>query len=106
LSRRHAGLNLGLQKGKPPPMRVEYINPFIASVRNTFQTMLSIDAERGAPYLRTTAESNFCVSGVIGLSGDAMGTVVLNMSKEVALGAASVLLLDKFTELTADVVDA
>jgi len=66
-------------------MRVEYINPFIASVRNAFQTMLSIDAERGAPYLRTTAESNFCVSGVIGLSGDAMGTVVLNMSKEVAL---------------------
>ena len=87
-------------------MRVEYINPFIASVRNAFQTMLSSDAQRGAPYLRTTAESDFCVSGVIGLSGDAVGTVVSNMSKEVALEIASVLLMDQFTELTADVVDA
>ncbi len=87
-------------------MRVEYINPFIASVRNAFQTMLSVEAQRGAPYLRTTAESDLCVSGVIGLSGDAVGTVVLNMSQEVALGIASVLLMEELTELTPDVVDA
>ncbi len=87
-------------------MRVEYINPFIASLRNAFQTMLSCDTERGAPYLRTAAESDFCVSGVIGLSGDAAGTVVLNMTKEVALGVASVLLMDQCTELNADVIDA
>ena len=87
-------------------MRAEYINPFIASVRNTFQTMLSSEAQRGTPYLRTAAESDFCVSGVIGLSGDAAGTIVLNMSQEVALGIASALLMDQFTELTADVIDA
>ncbi len=87
-------------------MRVEYINPFIASVRNAFQTMLSSDVQRGAPYLRSKAESDLCVSGVIGLSGDAVGSVVLNMSQEVALGIASVLLMDHFTELTDDVVDA
>ena len=87
-------------------MRTEYINPFITSVRNAFQTMLSIEVQRGAPYLRTTAASDLCVSGVIGLSGDAVGTVVLNMSKEVALGIASVLLMEEFTELTADVIDA
>ena len=89
-----------------PLMRVEYINPFIASVRNAFQTMLSTEVQRGSPYLRATAESDLCVSGVIGLSGDAVGTVVLNMSREVALGIASVLLLDQFSELTADVIDA
>ena len=87
-------------------MRVEYINPFIASVRNAFQTMLSSDAQRERPYLRTTAASDFYVSGVIGLSGDAVGTVVLNMSKEVALGVASILLMEQFSELTADVIDA
>jgi chemotaxis protein CheX len=87
-------------------MRVEYINPFIVSVRNAFKTMLSSDAERGAPFLRTTTASDFCVSGVIGLSGDAVGTVVLNMSKEVALGVASVLLMEQFTDLTPDVIDA
>ena len=87
-------------------MRDEYINPFIASVRNTFQTMLSSEAQRGTPYLRTAAESDFCVSGVIGLSGNAVGTIVLNMSQEVALGIASALLMDRFTELTADVIDA
>ena len=87
-------------------MRAEYINPFIASVKNAFQTMLSTEAQRGAPYLRTAAGSDFCVSGVIGLSGDAVGTVVLNMPTEVAPGVVSALLMDQFTELTADVVDA
>ncbi len=87
-------------------MRVEYINPFIASVRNVFQTMLSSEAQRGTPYLRTTAETDFCVSGVIGLSGNAVGTVVLNMTKEVALGAASVLLMEQISEISADVIDA
>jgi chemotaxis protein CheX len=87
-------------------MRVEYINPFIASVRNAFRTMLSADAERGTPYLRTVPASDFCVSGVIGLSGDAVGTVVLNMTKEVAVGAANVLLMEEFADLNPDVIDA
>jgi chemotaxis protein CheX len=87
-------------------MRVEYINPFIASLHHTFQTMLDCETQRGAPYLRTDGKADHCVSGVIGLSGLAVGTVVLNLSKEVALKAASAMLMMEMTELDADVIDA
>ena len=46
------------------------------------------------------------VSGVIGLSGRAVGTVVVSLSKEVAIKAASTMLMTDVDEVNADVVDA
>jgi len=43
---------------------------------------------------------------VIGLSGKAIGTVVLSLSKEVAVQAASTMLMAEYTELNDDVIDA
>jgi chemotaxis protein CheX len=87
-------------------MRVEYINSFISSLDRTFQTMLECKVTRGQPVLKDDVSPKFDVSGVIGLSGKAVGTVVLSFSKEVALQAASHLLMCEHTELDADVVDA
>jgi len=86
-------------------MQAEYINPFIRSLRNTFQTMLACEAHRGQLSVGLGAPTDG-VSGVIGLSGKARGTVVLNMSPQVALKAASVMLAEDVTEVNADVLDA
>ena len=43
---------------------------------------------------------------IIGLSGKASGTVVINMSLEVALAAASAMLMEEMTEMNDDVIDA
>jgi chemotaxis protein CheX len=87
-------------------MRVEYINPFIRSLNNAFQTMLGCEVQRGQISLKTSAGSDFEISGIIGLTGRAVGTVVLSLSRELALRAASTLLMVEATEINADVVDA
>lgn len=87
-------------------MRVEYINPFVKSLVTTFSTMLSCTATRGALRLKTDVHPQFDISGVIGLSGKAAGTVVVSLSKEVALKATSAMLMTETTEINSDVIDA
>ena len=87
-------------------MRAEYINPFIVSLRTALQTMVGLEVERGTPYLRTETRADYPISGVIGLSGLAVGTVVLNLSEEIALKAASAMLMTEIVTVDADVIDA
>ena len=87
-------------------MQAEYINPFIASLSNAFQTMLGCEVERGAITLKSNTSPKHEVSGIIGLSGKAVGTVVLSLSESVALKAASTMLMCEVNEINEDVVDA
>ncbi len=88
------------------PMQVEYINPFIKSLANVFETMLDCKPSLGEISLNHERVPKHSVSGVIGLSGKAKGTVVLSLSEEVALKAASTLLMIEATELDEEVIDA
>ena len=87
-------------------MQAEHINPFLRSVVNTFSTMLNCEARRGEIVLANTDKRHYPISGVIGLSGKAVGTVVINLSEEVALKAASAMLMMEITSLDDDVLDA
>ena len=87
-------------------MQAEHINPFIDSLVNTFSTMLNCEARRGPITLATHGMRTYPISGVIGLSGRAVGTVVINLSEEVALKAASTMLMMNLTEVNGDVIDA
>ena len=87
-------------------MKAEYINPFLSSTLCAFETMLACKLTRGTPFVKTGAQPQHEVSGVIGLSGKAQGTVVLGLSREAAISAAEVLLQERPAEINADVVDA
>jgi len=87
-------------------MRAEYINPFINSVCNTFETMLSCKATRGEMTLGPHEPELYEISGIIGMSGKAVGSVVLSLSRSVALKAASTMLMMEATEMDDDVIDA
>jgi chemotaxis protein CheX len=87
-------------------MRVEHINPFLNAVTNTFATMLDAECHRGDLTLGDAKKRLFPISGLIGLSGKAHGMVVINLSTEVALKAASALLMEEMTEINDDVIDA
>ena len=87
-------------------MKVEHINPFLSAVTNTFDTMLAADAHRGELALGDPKKRLYPISGLIGLSGRASGMVVLNLSEEVALKAASAMLMTELTEIDEDVLDA
>ncbi len=87
-------------------MKVEHINPFLSAVHNTFTTMLATEARRGDLSLGDPRHRTHPISGIIGLSGNASGTVVINLSEEVALAAASKLLLEDKQEVDSEVLDA
>jgi chemotaxis protein CheX len=87
-------------------MKVEYINPFLASTIAVFDTMLGCKLERGNPYLKNGTQPQHEVSGLIGLSGKAKGTVVLGLSREAALSATEMMLQARPQEINGDVRDA
>jgi len=87
-------------------MRVEYINPFIVSLTKTFETMVGCKPERGELRLAGADCPTYPISGVIGLSGKAVGTAVVSLSETVALKAAGALLMMECTEVDDDVIDA
>ena len=87
-------------------MQAEQINPFLSAVSNTFTTMLQCEARRGEMTLADPTKPKYPISGVIGLSGKAAGTVVINLSKEVAVKGASAMLMMEMTEMNEDVIDA
>jgi len=87
-------------------MKAEYINPFVKSLVNTFGTMVNCEVHRTRLSLKDDSVPRHEISGVIGLSGKAIGTVVLSLSEQVALKSASTMLMAEYTKLDDDVIDA
>ena len=83
-------------------MDARYINPFLKSICNTFETMCSLPVALGTPELKTNNELRTEVAGIIGFSGDAVGTVVLNFSYDTATKIATRFAGVEITEITPD----
>ncbi len=87
-------------------MDVTFVNAFVGSVRNVVQTMCSMDVTFGKPFLKTDNEPRSDVSGVIGFSGDATGSLVLDLSFDVATKMATAFAGVDITPEHADFADA
>lgn len=87
-------------------MKAEYINPFLASTVSVFRTMLNVELERGAPFLRKDFIPQYEVTGIIGLTGQTTGTVAVSMPGEMAMGITEALLGERPAEVNMQVVDA
>ncbi|MBD3315779.1 MAG: chemotaxis protein CheX [Chitinivibrionales bacterium] len=73
-------------------MDVAYVNPFIVAIRDTFNTMMGTALGMGEPLIKSEPYPTHDISGVIGLSGEARGSVTLSFPREVALKVVSKLL--------------
>ena len=62
-----------------------YILPFIKSITNVFETMLQSHVSVGKPSLKASGQPCYDVSGIIGMSGDVEGTIVLSFPTDVAV---------------------
>ncbi len=87
-------------------MRVEYINPFVVAVLSVFRTMLGTELKRGKPFVKGGFQPRHHISGVIGLSGKARGTIVLSLDRDAALCATEAMTQERPSEIDADVIDA
>jgi chemotaxis protein CheX len=86
-------------------MKAEHVNPFLKSTIETFATMLSMEIKPGKIYLRNKP-TNSDISGVIGLSGDIRGAVVMAYPTTSALKIVSAFIGETVTSLNDDVADA
>lgn len=88
-------------------MDVRFINPFVASVKKVFSTMVSTEVTVGKPTVMPPNDQPTAdVSAVIGLSGDAVGCVVLSLPMQTALNAASKFACVEMTQNHPDFADA
>jgi len=86
-------------------MNVEYINPFVTSTFSVFSKMLSWKLVREGLSVGVNKHPEHEISGVIGLSGNATGTVVLSLDRDVAISATEAMLGERHAEINAEVID-
>lgn len=87
-------------------MKAEYINPFVESTLSVFKTMIGVEPKKGELYLKKDDEPSFDISGVIGLAGQAVGSVVISLPESLALSVVSKFLGEEKSSIDNDVVDA
>jgi len=87
-------------------MNVEYINPFVTSTVSVFSTMLSWQLVRWELFPWPDPRARHEINGIVRLSGQAAGNVLLSLEREVALAATEGLLGERPNGLDARVVDA
>ncbi|HHI02251.1 MAG TPA: hypothetical protein ENL22_01860 [candidate division Zixibacteria bacterium] len=86
-------------------MKVEYINPFIQSVSETFSSMLDCEVTHGKPFpTKDDGQSNHLI-GIIGLSGTAQGNIAIKFPAETAMAIVGSLVGTNFSKVDSSVVD-
>jgi len=83
-----------------------YIKAFVSSIQNVFTTMFQLQVSIGAPYVKGDPSPKYDVSGIIGMSGDVSGSVVLSFPTDTAGGIVALFTGTKLEVGTADFADA
>ncbi len=87
-------------------MRVEFINPFIASLLNVLNTMAQIKLVPGKPKLKKDEIARGDVSGLIGMVSDqAKGSFSISFDETLALTIMENMLGEKSSHIDAEVID-
>jgi len=87
-------------------MYVKYINPFLNGTLEVLKKMAFIDAVPGKPHVKKDEIALGDVSGIIGITGDALGSLALSFSEKCICKIASNMLGEEFHEVTRDIIDA
>lgn len=70
-------------------MDVKFVNAFVGSIQNVFKTMLDADVKIGKLSVQEARSESAEVSGIIGISGEVQGSVILSFQLDVACKIAS-----------------
>jgi chemotaxis protein CheX len=80
-------------------MNVKFLNPFVSSAYEILSLEMHETVQRGELHLDNGSYQTDDVTVIISLVGAVDGTVFYSMSKDVAIGLASVLMGEKFASL-------
>jgi chemotaxis protein CheX len=94
------------QQGAGDYMDVKLINPFLNGAKEVLQKMASVASTVGTPYIKQDDRATGDVSGVIGLTGDAIGSLAISFSESCICSIAGAMLSESFVQANQDVFDA
>jgi len=87
-------------------MDVSLINPFIEATLHVLSSMAFTKATAGKPYLKKDSIAKGDVSGIVGLSGEARGTLSVSFSEKSILSIVSNMFGEPVTAINDEVKDA
>ena len=87
-------------------MDVRFINPFLNGTLKVLKTMAFVEPKPGRPYLKKDSLARGDVSGIIGLTGSATGSMALSFSEGAILKIVSNMLGEEIMEVNGDITDA
>lgn len=87
-------------------MDVKLINPFIEATLHVLSSLAYTKATAGKPYLKKDQLARGDVSGIVGLSGEARGTISVSFSEESILSIVSKMFGEPVNEINDEVKDA
>ena len=87
-------------------MNVKLVNPFINATINVLETMAFMTVNAGKPYLKKDSIAKGDVSGILGLTGVANGTIAVTFEEKCILSVVSNMFGEKMSELNNEIADA
>ena len=87
-------------------MNVAYINPFIAATVACYKNMMDAEPKQGMPFVKKEPFPKYDISGIIGLSGGAQGSISLCYPLQSALDTVTKMVGIPITEVGVDLADA
>lgn len=87
-------------------MNVKFINPFLEGTLSVLKTMAFVEPKAGKPYLKTDSMAKGDISGIIGLTGSATGSMALSFSEAAILKIVSNMLGEKYKTMSPEIQDA
>lgn len=87
-------------------MTAEFINPFLESTISVLATMASVQPVAGTPYVKKEASVVGDVSAIVGMTGEAEGSLCLTFTQGCILYIIGQMFGEKKTEIDEDVKDA
>ena len=87
-------------------MDVRYINPFLNGTIEVIRKMAFVEPTAGKPYVKKDETAEGDVSGIIGITGDAIGSLAISFSEPCICGVVNSMLGESYREINKDIFDA
>ena len=87
-------------------MNVKFINPFLEGTISVLKTMAFVEPKAGKPYLKVDSLAKGDISGIIGLTGSATGSLALSFNEAAILKIVSNMLGENIKTMSDEIKDA
>ena len=87
-------------------MDVKIVNPFINATLHVLETISSTKTSPGKPFLKEDQKAHGDVTAVIGLTGEASGTISVSFTETCILSIVSKMFGEEMTSINSEIQDA